>query len=203
MAGACFIGHSIRFFSIPVHDKCSAEFHTDSESLIKRHKTVRDTTVASAYHRLKSDDDVVRAIKDLESRIPMAITYHWVEGHQDKTKAVGLPWPAQLNVRADELATEAINKQTHTRQASKLRPLVQTSVYLIQGKTTFTSHEVRALRSSIPTKNIKKYLPGRHNWDEKVFKSIAWEAYASAIRSLDANMHKFVVKLCNNWLLVG
>jgi hypothetical protein len=43
MAGACFVGHFIRFFSIPVHDKCSAEFHTDSESLIKRHKTVRDT----------------------------------------------------------------------------------------------------------------------------------------------------------------
>jgi hypothetical protein len=71
-------------------DKCSAEFHTESESLSKRHKTVRDTTVASAYHRLKSDDDVIRAIEDLESRIPMAmITYHWVEGHQDKTKPVG------------------------------------------------------------------------------------------------------------------
>jgi ribonuclease HI len=81
MAGACF--------SIPVHGKCSAEFHTDSESLIKRHKTVRDTTAASAYHRLKSDDDVIRAIEDLERRIPMAITYHWVEGHQDKTKTVG------------------------------------------------------------------------------------------------------------------
>jgi hypothetical protein len=45
----------------------------------------------------------------------MVITYHLVEGHQYKTKAVGeLPWPAQLSVRADELATEAINKQTHT-----------------------------------------------------------------------------------------
>jgi hypothetical protein len=53
----------------------STEFHTDSESLIKRHKTVRDTTVPSAYHRLKSDDDVIRAIQDLESRIPMAITH--------------------------------------------------------------------------------------------------------------------------------
>jgi hypothetical protein len=42
----------------------------------KNHKTVRDTTVASAYHWLKSDDDVIRAIEDLESRIPMAITYH-------------------------------------------------------------------------------------------------------------------------------
>jgi ribonuclease HI len=61
---------------------------------------------------VSSDDDIIRAIEDLESRIPMAITYHWVDGHQDKTKAVGeLPWPAQLNVRADELATEAINKR--------------------------------------------------------------------------------------------
>jgi hypothetical protein len=111
--------------------------------------------VASAHHRLKSDDDVIRAIEDLESRIPMAITYYWVEGQQDKAKAVGeLPWPAQLNVRADELATEAINKQTHTRQAPKPIPPVQALVYLIQGKTTFTSHEVRALQSSIPTKNI-------------------------------------------------
>jgi hypothetical protein len=64
-------------------------------------KTVRDTTVASAYHRLKSDDNVIRAIEDLENGIPMVITYHWVEGHQDKTKAVReLPWPSQLNVRA-------------------------------------------------------------------------------------------------------
>jgi hypothetical protein len=145
--------------------------------------------VASAYHRLKSDDDVIRAIQDLESRIPLAITYHWVEGHQDKTEAVGeLSWPAQLNMRADKLATEAINKQKHKKEAPKLIPLVQTSVYLIQGKTTFTSHEVRALRSSILTKNIKKYLLRRHNWDEEIFKSIAWEAYryASAIRALDS-----------------
>jgi hypothetical protein len=140
MAGACFIGHFTRFFRIPVHDKCSAEFHTNSESLIKRHIPVRDTTVASAYHRLKSDDDIIRAIEDLDSHIPMVITYHWVEGHQDKTKAVGeLLLPAQLNVRADELATEAITKQTHTRQAPKLIPLVQTSVYLIQGKTRLRS----------------------------------------------------------------
>jgi hypothetical protein len=73
MPGACFIGHFIRFFSVPLHDKCIAEFPTQSESLLKRHITVRDTTVASAYHRLKSDDDVIRAIEDLESRIPMAI----------------------------------------------------------------------------------------------------------------------------------
>jgi hypothetical protein len=176
MAGACFIGHFIRFFSIPIPDKCRAEFHTDSESLIKRRKTVRDTTVASAYHRLKFDDDVIRAIEDHESRIPMVIIYHWVEGHQDKTKAVGeLPWPAQLNVRADELATEAINSQAHTPQAPKLIPLVQTSMYyyLIQGKTPLIGHEVRALRTSIPTQKIKTYLLERHNWDEKIFKSIA------------------------------
>jgi hypothetical protein len=173
MAGARFIGHFIRFFRIPVHDKCSTEFHTDSESLTKRHKTVRDTTVASAYHRLKSDDVVIRAIQDLESRIPLAITYHWVEGHQDKTKAVGeLSRPAQLNARADALATDVINKQKHKKQTPKLIPLVQTSVYLIQGKITFTSHEVRALRSSIPTKKIKKHLLKRHNWDEEIFKNI-------------------------------
>jgi hypothetical protein len=31
----------------------------------------------------------------------------------------------------------------------------------------------------------------------------AREAYASATRSTDANMHKFVVKLCTNWLPIG
>jgi hypothetical protein len=160
--------------------------------------------VASAYRRLQSDDDIIRAIEDLESRIPMAITYHWVEGHQDKIKEVReLPWPAQLNVYADELATEAVNKQTHTRQVPKFIPLEQTSVYWIQGTTTFTSPEVRALRTSIPAKEIKKYLLGRHNWDARIFKSIVWEAYASPTRSIDANMHKFVVKLRNNWLPVG
>jgi hypothetical protein len=106
-------------------------------------------------------------------------------------------------VRADELATEAIKKQKQTRQAPKLIPLVQTSVYLIQGKATLTSLEVRALRSSLPTKNIKKYLHRRHIWDEKIFKSIAWDAYASAIRSIDANMQQICCKVCNNWLPVS
>ena len=144
----------------------------------------------------------------MESRIPMAITYHWVEGHQDKVEGHQdkmkevweLHWPAQLNVRADELATEALSKQNGVPH---LIPLVQTSVYLTQGKTMFTSHEVSALRTSIPTKNIKKYLLKRHNWDATIFNSIAWEAYASATRSTDANTHKFVVKFCNNWLPVG
>jgi hypothetical protein len=84
MAGVCFIDHFIRFFGIPVHDKCITEFHTDSESPLKCHKTVRDTRVG----RLQSDDDIIRAIEDLQSHIPMAITYHWVEGYQDKTKEV-------------------------------------------------------------------------------------------------------------------
>jgi hypothetical protein len=57
----------------------------------------------------------IRTIEDLESRILMTITYHWVEGHQDKTKAVGdLPWPAQLNDRANELATEARDRNGTT-----------------------------------------------------------------------------------------
>jgi hypothetical protein len=87
----------------------------------------------------------------------MAITYHWVEGHQDKAKEVHeLSWPAQFNVRADELATEAISTQLRRRQVPKLISLVQTSAYLIEGKSTFSSHEVRALMTRIPTKNIKK-----------------------------------------------
>jgi hypothetical protein len=67
----------------------------------------------------------------------------------------------------------------------------------------FTSHKVRALRTSIPTKKIKKYLPGHRNWDGKIFKSIAWEAYASSTPSTDVNMHKLVIEFCNNWLPVG
>jgi hypothetical protein len=35
----------------PVHTKCIAEFSTDSDTLLKRHKTVRDAIVlACAYH---------------------------------------------------------------------------------------------------------------------------------------------------------
>jgi hypothetical protein len=109
--GTCFIGHFIRFFGIPVHDNYIAKFHTDSESLLKRHKTVRDTTVASSYHRLKSDGDVIQAVADLESRIPMGITYYWVEGHQDKMKDVReLPWPAQLNGRANDLRKRSTSR---------------------------------------------------------------------------------------------
>jgi hypothetical protein len=67
--------------------------------------------------------------------------------HQDRTKEVReIPRQEQLNVRAADLATEAINTQTRTRRVPLLTHLVQTLVYLIQGKTAFTSHEVRALR---------------------------------------------------------
>jgi hypothetical protein len=92
------------------------------------------------------------------------------------------------------------DQQAHTHATSAEARTTCTKFGVFdKGKTTFTSHELRALRRTIPTKTIKKYLLGRHNWDEKIFKSIAWEAYASAIRSIDVNMHKFVVKLCNNW----
>jgi hypothetical protein len=83
---------------------------------------IRNTRVAFAHHRLQSDDDAIRAIEDLGSRIPMAITYHWVEGNQDKTKeAHALLWPAQLNVRADKSATEHYkHKFTGKQWATKL-----------------------------------------------------------------------------------
>jgi hypothetical protein len=95
----------------------------------------QDVASAQVHAYCQLHDDIIRAIEDLESRIPMAITSHWVEGHQDKAKEVHeLAWPAQLNVRADELVTEAINTQLRRRQVPKFIPLVQTSVYLIEGK---------------------------------------------------------------------
>jgi hypothetical protein len=50
---------------------------------------------------------------------------------------------------------------------------------------------------------MKRYNIKGHNWDDIIFNIIAREAYASATRSTNANMHKLVVKLCTNWLPVS
>jgi hypothetical protein len=107
------------------------ELHADSETLLKRHQTVRDTTVASSYHRLQSDDDFIRAIEDLESRtIPMAITYQWVEGHRDKTKEVHtrIVMASATQCACRKIGNGSDQQETRTRRVPTLLPLVQTSV---------------------------------------------------------------------------
>ncbi len=91
---------------------------------------------------------------------------------------------AQLNVDADELATEALLEvQAEFPQAPPgLLPLPTCGAYLLHKGVHQTSHEIRTLCTAICGPELQEYLCRWNEWTEETFSLIDWTAYAQAIQ---------------------
>jgi hypothetical protein len=71
---------------------------------------------------LRADYDILLEIVHVQDSLRKNAAYmvsgQWIKGHQDATKGRDkLPIPARLNIKADELATEALRSiSNHDRQ---------------------------------------------------------------------------------------
>jgi hypothetical protein len=109
-----FLDRFCEFYNIKPINRPTLWLGTDSLSFLDRIKDLKEIPVNDWYANVfaYSDIDVTLEIfKCLESH-PFAYVFNHVKGHQDdKKKYSQLSRPSQLNVLADELATEALRDQ--------------------------------------------------------------------------------------------
>ena len=128
--------------------------------------------------------------------------------HQDeKTDFDDLPFPAQLNVQCDHMATAQLERQLTTNEWECTNPNPFTprnlAVEVAFGSQIISSHYISRLREAICLDRHKLFLQSKYRWDNTTWDSIDWEAFASCARrpTLENNTNRS--KLVHNWLNLG
>jgi hypothetical protein len=203
LAALRFLLQYIKFWQVvPAEPNKRHYEYTDSESLLKR----LDSSLARFYQSPKaciaSDYDLEAAILASISELPLTFVRRHVKSHQDDEvdSVLELPWPAQLNVVCDHLASRQLSTcQLHT--TVPMNPYC--NAYLTIDKKSCSSHIRKSMFDAASSPRIREYLQRKFPWDDDTFDSIEWSATHSALRGLTPSDHRFVTKFVFRMLPLG
>eukprot|EP00957_Ditylum_brightwellii_P209401 15361627-Ditylum_brightwellii.AAC.1 len=99
----CFLKHYVHYYDLNINNDQWIHY-CDNMSEVKRIKWMNIRTVITPSSCIRVDMDVHFQIEEYLHQLTHTLTTHHEKGHQTGPK---LPWEAQLNNRADKLATEA------------------------------------------------------------------------------------------------
>jgi hypothetical protein len=130
------------------------------------------------------------------------VSLHHVKGHQDNLRDVRkLPFPSQLNVQADLLATTFQQASNHATDRGPLIP--GTGCQVLIENQFIPSHHRRTLRTRRGHSQLMKYIQQKHQLSEVAVSRIDWTSHAQAIRNFQTTSNIFMVKFLSKWLPVG
>jgi hypothetical protein len=139
----------------------------------------------------------------LQTKLTIRLASLHVRAHQDGHCDFNLlPRPAQLNVLADALASEALEELRAADQPTEFYPLPACRAYLRDGIGHITSCEKRTLRNEFTEYEIRSYLQQRNGWTAHILDSINWTVYRAAISAITNQVRIFAIKFSHDWLPV-
>jgi hypothetical protein len=176
----------------------SAIFYCDNEAVtITTNKHHKFGTTTKDYY--KPDFDIIANFCEIRKKLwghknQVKVTH--IKGHQDKQCTV-LTHPAELNVRADILATLAVNKKSPT---DNLPQLSKAALYINDLLTT-ADHK-KFLRRNYLSMDMRDYYADTYKWKQKTIDQIWWEVHEAALLSFNYNSKKleFIQKMIHKKL---
>ena len=195
----------MEFYGLCKSNKCRFRTYSDNSGmLVREEKRVQQEWDEASYWK-DGDSDVIDLLAKTREELPRISTQH-IKGHQDDHEEYDeLPRPAQLNVLADELATQALNEaqELSPGQAPRMIPLSNCGAYLIHNERYQTSKEEEVLQYALHEKEMDDYLRVRNEWTQDTVESIDWVAHHRALKRVDWNKKVFILKLSHRWLPTG
>jgi hypothetical protein len=197
LAGLCLLKHIQMYFEHePHHDRNLAVF-CDNLGLINRLNHNRDSQMTlGAYNSPDIDVELqlLFEIKDLTAR-GYTVKMEHVKGHQDATTPIDqLSKEARLNVRADELATDALKSQVHGIYCE----LTANPVSLWIDNQPITSKVKTCVRTAHLSKPLLTHLMTKLDVDQQTLDCIWWTVHGKAIKVLPSRdrmrIQKFIHK---------
>ena len=182
---------------------CKFRLYVDSTAAISNVTTLRDLI---PKRRFPNHADLLSTMSSAHYVIQMFVFTH-VHSHQDDDKKFeDLPYPVQLNVLCDRMATAELKKQqTHDDAytlSSPLRPRTLT-VEVRHGQQVISAHYVARIREAIAAKAHRQFLQNKYKWTDQVWESVALEALYSCARKLASDQPATRSKIDHNWLNLG
>jgi hypothetical protein len=173
MSALIFLDTYITHYDTHLDKSTILKFYCDSSSLIKRITRAQNRSWLNPSNCLASDYDLESGILYLLQTIPLTLQFIHVKSHQDDDTAVNLlPWEAQMNVKADHLATDYLENYSTPSKIIPFIPPSQASL-TIQGET-ITRRFTNRLRTAGSSPPIRQRIMKRNNWTKQTFININW-----------------------------
>jgi hypothetical protein len=161
----------------------------DSDAARKHLGKMLDPTFVPK-RKFPNDPDLLVHIKWLWKELPMIQhTIRWVKAHQDTRQPVGaLPLNAQLNIKADQLATDYYQamKSNTTKMIARANPLRLPAcpVFITVNGQDITAKYKESIRFHINGTSMRKHLQTtRLGWNDMVWESIEFIGLSGALLS--------------------
>jgi hypothetical protein len=199
-----FLKHCKLFYNLDV--KCNISSYCDNKSIVQQTSTSTNHQFASIS--MKPDYDILIAIQKEQDIIQsfgylVSNTLH-VKGHQDKIKPYHeLPRPAQLNIDADKLASEALTHIMATSSPPPSSANPHCHAYLRNNKLLVSSNEQTLLRWKWAEFRIQQYYARKFKIRIKQLHYINWAGLRLARNQLSHAEKRFNIKLTTNWLPIN
>lgn len=183
--------------------KCTFELFVDSTSAISNVTIIRDLI---PKRRFANNADILSTIRSAPQVVQKFQLRH-VKSHQDdKVPFEELPFPVQLNVWCDTLATNQLLLQATDESVRTLsNPLTprNLSIQVVHGSQVISSHYISRLRTAIGLEGHRRYLQTKYKWTDAIWDSIAWDALSACARRPVLTNSSNRSKLVHNWLNLG
>jgi hypothetical protein len=187
-----FARNLINEFQINVHEH-EWIFYLDNKSMIQR--LTGYAQLSTPKWNLRPDEDITRMAFHILNPIPHTLIH--VKSHQDSAKdTLELPFPAILNVMADQQATRQRNLMT--KPASMVQNLATAQLQI--NTICITRDSQKWLLYSAGKVPIQKFYSNKYGWTEMTFNNIAWNVQKSALQSFSIADQTRILKFVHGWL---
>jgi hypothetical protein len=192
------VAAAAQFASIMVHHfRLNPKEHKwymylDNKTLINKLERYRTETEHPKWN-LAPDADMVKFAHENLRDIPLEFCH--VKSHQTSSKPFDkLPIPVQMNIIADQLASEQMTNSTKPTET-----YVHYSYLKIKGAhiTRNSKEQILEEASRIP---IQQYYYEKYRWTSDTFHSVNWEVQRKVLMSYATNDQRRILKMVHGWL---
>jgi hypothetical protein len=129
-------------------------------------------------------------------------TLSHVKGHQDNlSDPSDLPFPAQLNIQADSLATTFQQVSSHVTARGPVIP--GSGCHLLIENQFIPGNHRKNIRTRRGQRKLLQFLQKKYQLSDANVSQIDWDSHARAISIFQNTSHTFLVKFLSKWLPVG
>ena len=176
---------------------------TDSLSMKKKLTAMNKYPTAHLKCTMDPEWDILQAIHSMMGKMKEQPTLEWVRSHQDddpNEDISKLSRAAQLNIKADALATQGLNKLA-SNPIVPLDPSVE--VLLHQRGRTITRDYKVSMRNNIQLLVLEEYYQKRFGWTNTEYGKIDWSTFTPVYRRAQNKHRQWTNKFCMKKLSVG
>eukprot|EP00957_Ditylum_brightwellii_P083785 6368344-Ditylum_brightwellii.AAC.1 len=156
----CFITHYVNYHKIQIKDDQWIHY-CNNMNKVRRIKRMNIRTVLTPSTSIRADMDIHFQVEEYLQQLQYTLTTHHVKGHQTSPN---LNWEAQVNNRADKLATEAQKQLTTIQKTGTTMKYPAYKAHLQVNGQIITRNYDKELQHAYTLHDFRKKMESKFKW---------------------------------------